>query len=399
VSAQTAMSSLVRHTHATPGGAGGGDRGRDLLAHLSAVPDPRKRRGVRHAVATVLAIAAVAVVAGARSFVAIGEWVADASEEALIALGVRRDPVTGAHQPPDEATVRRVLNRVDADALDTAVGMWLSATPRPSVLADRPRLRALAVDGKTLRGSGKPGAQVHLLAVMDHATTAVLGQVDVAGKTNEITRFRPLLDGLDLTATVITADAMHTQRDHAEHLVDIKQAAYLFIVKRNQPSLYRQLKTLPWRDIAVADATREQGHGRDEIRRLQVATVSDLRFPHATQAIRITRRTRALRGNRWSTVTVYAITNLTARQVSPADLADYIRGHWAIEALHHIRDVTYAEDASQVRTGNGPRAMASLRNLAIGALRQTGHANIAKALRHNARSPDRPLKLLGIAVT
>jgi hypothetical protein len=78
--------------------------------------------------------------------------------------------------------------------------------------------RALAVDGKTLRGSGRPGAHVHLFAVMDHATSAVLGQVDVADKTNEITRFVPLLDGLDLTATVITADAMHTQREHADYL-------------------------------------------------------------------------------------------------------------------------------------------------------------------------------------
>lgn len=97
-----------------------------------------------------------------------------------------------------------------------------------------------------------------------------------------------------------------------------------------------------------------------------------------------------------SRVTVYAITNLTARQAGPADLAGYIRGHWSIEALHHIRDVTYAEDASQVRTGNAPRTMASLRNLAIGILRHAGRTNIAQALRHNARDAFRPLTLLGI---
>jgi hypothetical protein len=180
------MLSLIRHTHAAPAGAG--QRRRDLLAHLGTVPDPRKRRGVRHAVATVLAVAAVAVAAGARSFAAIGEWVADASEEALAALAVRRDPATGEHRPPDEATVRRVLGRVDADALDTAVGRWLAGLPQPPAHPGQPRLRALALDGKTLCGSGKPGTQVHLLAVMDHATTAVLGQVDVAGKTNEVRR-------------------------------------------------------------------------------------------------------------------------------------------------------------------------------------------------------------------
>jgi predicted transposase YbfD/YdcC len=354
VSAQSAMSSLIRHTHAAPAGSGDDHCVGDLLAHLGVVPDPRKRRGVRHAVATVLTVAAVAVAAGARSFAAIGEWVTDASAEALSALGVRRDPATGQHRPPNEATVRRVLGRVDADALDTAVGRWLAGRPQPPAPPTRPRLRALAIDGKTLRGSGKPGNQVHLLAVADHATTAVLGQVDVAGKTNEITRFQPLLDGLDLTGTVITADAMHTQREHADYLVTDKKAAYLLVVKRNQPSLYHQLKTLPWRDIPVLDTTRDRGHGRDEIRRLQVVTVIDLAFPHAVQAIRITRRVRTLGSNRWTTVTVYAITSLTVTQASPADLADYIRGHWSIEALHHIRDVTYTEDASQIRTGNGP---------------------------------------------
>jgi hypothetical protein len=97
---------------------------------------------------------------------------------------------------------------------------------------------------------------------------------------------------------------------------------------------------------------------------LQATTVTGLDFPHATQAIRITRRVRPLGGHKWRTVTVYAVTNLTAVQASPARLADWIRGHWGIEALHHIRDTTFAEDHSQIRTGNAPRTMASLRNLA-----------------------------------
>jgi predicted transposase YbfD/YdcC len=95
-------------------------------------------------------------------------------------------------------------------------------------------------------------------------------------------------------------------------------------------------------------------------------------------------------------VTVYAITNLTAAQASPARLADYIRGHWSVEALHHTRDTTFAEDASQVRTGTAPRAMASLRNLAIGILRLHGHHNTAAALRRNARDATRVLPLLGV---
>ncbi len=121
-----------------------------------------------------------------------------------------------------------------------------------------------------------------------------------------------------------------------------------------------------------------------------------LDFPHAAQAIRITRRVRDQKTKKWRTVTVYAVTSLTAVQAGPAELASHIRGHWHIEALHHIRDVTYTEDASQIRTGNTPRAMATLRNLAIGLLRHAGQSNIAKALRHNARNHRRPLLLLGI---
>ena len=138
---------------------------------------------------------------------------------------------------------------------------------------------------------------------------------------------------------------MHSQREHANFLVAGKGAAYLLIIKRNQPHLYRQLKALPWGAVPVSDHTRSRGHGRDEIRRLQVLTTGGLLFPHAVQAIRVTRRTRPLGSRRWRTITVYALTNLSVYQASPAHLADYLRGHWAIEALHHIRDVTYGDYA------------------------------------------------------
>jgi predicted transposase YbfD/YdcC len=378
------------------------DQCRDLLDYLAQIADPRHRRGRRHALTTVLAVAVAAVLAGARSLAAIGEWASDAPCQVLAALGVRRDPLTGVWRPPDEATVRRVLARIDADALDHAIGAWLAAqqppppTTRPPP-ASRPPRRAVAVDGKTLRGSGHhPNPQVHLLAAMDHASRAVLAQTDVDHTTGEIARFRPLLDRLDLTAAVVTADALHTQREHADWLVTAKHAAYLLIVKANQPTLHHQLRRLPWGDIPVADHIRDRGHGRVETRRLQVTTVAGLDFPHATQAIRITRRVRPLHSQRWRTVTVCAVTSLTNAQAHPARLADYLRGHWGIEALHHIRDTTFAEDASQTRTGNAPRAMASLRNLAIGILRAHGHRSIAAALRRNARDATRLLPLLGI---
>jgi predicted transposase YbfD/YdcC len=374
---------------------------RSLLEDLAQLADPRQRRGRRHALVGVLGVAVCAVLAGAKSLAAIGEWAADAPGQVLAALRTRRDPLTGAFRPPAEATVRRVLARVDPDALDRAIGQWLTRQ-QPPPPASRPPLpqrpqRAVAVDGKTLRGSGHHrAAPVHLLAAMDHATAAVLAQADVDHTTNEIARFRPLLERLDLTDAVITADALHTQREHANWLVTHKHADYLLLVKANQPTLHRQLQRLPWPQVPVADHTHNRGHGRVEVRRLQVTTIAGLDFPHATQALRITRRVRPLHGRRWRTVTVYAITSLTAAQARPARMADYIRGHWGIEALHHIRDVTLAEDASQVYTRTAPRAMASLRNLAIAALRAHGHRNIAAALRYYARDATRVLPLLGI---
>ncbi|HEX8858726.1 MAG TPA: transposase family protein [Actinomycetes bacterium] len=150
------------------------DQCRSLLDHLAQLADPRQRRGRRHALSAVLAVAACAVLAGARSLAAIGEWAADAPGQVLAALGVRRDPLTGAFRPPAEATVRRVLARVDPDALDQTIGAWLAGQqllpPTRPPPAPRPRRQAVAVDGKSLRGSGHHhAAPVHLLAAMDHA--------------------------------------------------------------------------------------------------------------------------------------------------------------------------------------------------------------------------------------
>jgi hypothetical protein len=151
--------------------------------------------------------------------------------------------------------------------------------------------------------------------------------------------------------------------------------------------------------VPVLDRTRDRGHGRVELRTLKAVTVHRFGFPHAAQVIQFTRKVGDLRTRRWRTVTVYAITSLTFEQASPARLADYIRGHWAIEnGLHYLRDVTFAEDGSQVRTGTGPQVMACLRNLAIGVLSRAGPVNPSAALRHHARDPARPLTSLGITL-
>jgi predicted transposase YbfD/YdcC len=377
-----------------------------LLAYLAAVPDPRAARGRRHPLVAILAMAAAAVLAGARSIAAIADWAADAPQPVRAALGARHD-APDHFAVPAEATIRRTLARLDADALAGAIGAWLADReqdrPRPAAS----RRRAVAVDGKTLRGArtqttGGDGRPVHLLAAMDHTSRAVLAQRQVGGAPEEVSGFRPLLAGLDLAATVITADALQTHPEAAEFLVTGKQAHYLFQVKANQPTLLARCQRLPWHRVPVLDRTRDQAHGRIEHRTLKAVTVGRFGFPHAAQVIQVTRKRTvggscaSTRRRRWQTVTVYAITSLGFAQASPACLADLLRGHWAIEALHHLRDVTFCEDASQVRTGAGPHVMACLRNLVIGVLCRAGPVNVAAALRRHARDPRRPLATLGI---
>ena len=142
----------------------------------------------------------------------------------------------------------------------------------------------------------------------------------------------------------------------------------------------------------MAYTQRERSHGRTERRTLKVTSVAaGLAFPHAAQAIKVTRRRKV--NGKWSCETCYAVTSLSATQASPGQLAAIIRGHWGIEdRLHWVRDLDFDEDRSQVRTAAGPQIMASLRNLAITILRLTGATCIAAALRYHARRPARPLQ-------
>jgi predicted transposase YbfD/YdcC len=297
---------------------------------------------------------------------------------------------------PAEATIRRTLARLDAEALARAIGAWLADREGPDQHRHR---RAVAVDGKTLRGARRDGRQVHLLAAMEHTSHRELAQREVEGAPSAVPGFQPLLADLDLTGAVVTADALQTHAAAAEFLVTVKQADYLFTVKANQPTLLDRCAGLPWPQVPVLDRTRDQAHGRVEIRTLNAVTVCGFGFPYAAQVLQVTRKTRQLRTRRWHATTVYAVTSLTFQQASPARLADLVRGHWDIEnGLHHVRDVTFAEDPSQLRTGTTPQVMAALRNLAIGVLCRAGQVNLAATLRYHSRDPHRPLATLGISL-
>ncbi|MFG2907470.1 ISAs1 family transposase [Kitasatospora sp. NPDC048286] len=333
--------------------------------------------------------AASAVAAGARSYAAIGQWSANAPQHALARLGARVVGALGVRVAPSAATVRRVIGLVCPGGLADLTG------------ADPAGSDSIAVDGKAARGSRhgtSPAA--HLLAAMTGDGRTVT-QLREPGKTNEIACFAALLEPYDLAGVTVTADALHTQRSHARFLLEKKKAHYLLVVKANQPELHRRLRALPWKDVTARRYDREIGHGRRETRATRALTVTGLGldFPHAAQAVRILRHRTDLATGAVSRQTVYAITDLTSQQASPQRLGRLARSQWTIEnRLHFVRDVTFAEDASKIRTGHGPENMATLRNLAINALRAAGHRNMAAGLRHTSYEPfTRPLDLQGIA--
>ena len=354
-----------------------------LLAALQTVPDPRDRRGVRYSLAGILALAVTATVAGCRSFAAIGEWAAETAADKLASFGL----VSGS--APDESTLRKLFARIDADALDRALGVWMWTR---TFTVDRRRV--IALDGKTVRGARtRPdGKAPHLVAAFDHGAGAVLGQVAVDAKSNEIPSARTLLGQLDLDGAVVTLDAMHTQTDTATAITGAG-GDYVFTVKANMPTLHQKLKKLPWKDMPAYTATVTD-RGRRVTRTIKVADVPDwIDFPGAAQVAQL-RRTVTDKAAKTVEV-VYLITSASHNAAPPQRLAAWVQGHWAIEnRLHWVRDVTFGEDDSQVRTGQAPRVMATCRNLAISMLRIAGWDNIAAGLRHHARHPDHAFALV-----
>jgi DDE_Tnp_1-associated len=257
----------------------------DLLAYLSAIPGPRACSGRRHPLIAILALAAAAVLAGARSFAAIAEWAADAPQPVRAGLGARRDPLTGCFMVPTETTIRRTLGRLDAQALGVAIGAWLCARDRHHddrlEMQRRQRRRAVAVDGKRCVA---PAQQRQTATAM--ATRAVLAQQRVGGAPEEVSAFAPLLVSVDLAGVVVTADALQTHPEATEFLVTRKQAHYLFTVKANQSSLLQRCAGLPWHGVPVLDRTSDRGHGRLEVRTLKAVTVGHFGFPTPPRSCR-----------------------------------------------------------------------------------------------------------------
>jgi predicted transposase YbfD/YdcC len=361
-----------------------------FLDVLASVPDPRDPRGLRYRLAGLLAIAILATAAGMRGYAGFATWAATAPTEVLAQLDIRSGR-------PSEKTFRSVLARLDPTDLDRRLGGYFTGLAAAQAAAES-GLLAVAVDGKTLRGARRMGAgAAHLVSVFAHHARLVLGQLAVSEKSNEIPCVRKLLRTFGRVRLLVTIDAMHTQVATAKLICGTLKSHYLMTVKANQPKLLARIQALPW--AQVPDAHREESkpaHGRIETRALKVLTAArGIGFPHARQIIQVTRDRVVTATGEHSHEIVYAICSLPFERAHPRMIAAWLRHHWGIEnAVHWVRDVTFDEDGSTVRTGAAPQVMATLRNTALNLHRLTGADNIAEACRLTAFSPDRGIQLL-----
>lgn len=376
---------------------------RPLIEVLAEVPDPRKRRGKRHPLVAILALACIAVLAGYRSYSAIAEWGRNYGPEVMRALGFTRE------SGPCASTLCNVLKVIDQDAFEAKLGDWadsvLECTPIPETVEDKAEL--VAIDGKELRGSKKQGAPAaHLLSALSHRLGLTLTQRGIDDKTNELTGLPEVLRGLVLEGRIFTVDAIHTQVKAAKAIIAGK-GDYVMIVKENQPELLAEIKLVFEERVLLAETmttadTLDIGHGRIERRRLTASTalVGYSRWPGHQQVFEIERKRIIKKTGEVETETEYGVTSRTPDQADARRLLSYVRGHWQIEnKSHHVRDMTFDEDRSQVRVGSIPEVMAALRNTAIGLLRLAGEPSITAACRRFAAQPWAALELIGIRPT
>jgi predicted transposase YbfD/YdcC len=368
-----------------------------LLAVLALVPDPRRPRGRRYDLVFVLAVAAACTLAGAKTFREIGDQAADLPQKVLRDLGGKPHPLRRKVAAPSETRIRTLLHLINTEILDEIIGGWLRD------LADAGRLdgllTAIAIDGKWLRGV--LDGQVKLFAAMLHEEKAIIAQHRIPDDTTETTQVRELLENVDLAGAVVTADAANAQRDTAEYIAGKEEdggrdSAYFLFVKGNQPKLQRAVFDAVQRDCPRGpDHTElDRGHGRVIRRSLWVTGAGDIDFPHVSRVARIRRDGYDADGTLISKEIVHAVTSLDQDQASPADLAKLARGQWGIESVHWLRDTAWAEDANTGYAGNGPQAMATLRNLAISLLYLSGVTEITRTLQAIARDRNRVLDYL-----
>jgi predicted transposase YbfD/YdcC len=385
----TAVTSMIKNgTGKVPG----------LLAVLALVPDPRKPRGRRYCLVFVLAVAAACTLAGAKTFRELGDHAADLPQDVLRDLGGKRHPLRRKAIAPSETRIRTLLHLIDTEILDEVIGGWLRD------LADAGKLdgllTAIAIDGKWLRGV--LDGQVKLFSAILHEDKAVIAQVRVPDDTTESTQVKALLDAVGLKNAVVTADAAHSGTETAQYIAGKEEdggrdAGYFLYVKGNTPSLQRACfdaiqASGPGRAPDWTETDRS--HGRVIRRSIWVADAGGIDFPQVTRVTRIRRDRYDADGALVSKEIVHAVTSLDAKKASAEALAGIARGQWQIESVHWVRDTAWDEDANTGYAGNGPQAMATLRNLAVSLLYLNGVKEVTRTLQAIARDRNRLLDYL-----
>ncbi len=377
-----------------------------LTDALKSIPDPRRARGKRYSWLFLLTLIAAALASGQKTVNAIADWVKLHADELRESL----KPPKG--RLPSGSTFYRTIRMIDLAALEahlSGLAESLATETAPSAVIATPEgkhLEGQSLDGKEVHGSHAHGQPLTLVSLVQHGTGITLAQVETDTKSNEIPAAAQLLAGRDLTNTVTTMDALHTQRDLTQQILD-QHGHYLMVVKENQPTLYQAIQLLfeqpPW---LKQDQSKEyqvyvsvtKGHGRLEKRCLECSTALNayVDWPGVGQVMRRQCTRVIIKTGEVSHTVRYGITSLRPQEAGAAQLELLWRRHWTIENRdHYVRDVTLGEDACQVHTGHAAHALAALRNAILSLFRWKGWANIAAALRYYAASVLRSLELIG----
>ena len=368
-----------------------------LLGMLASVTDPRSPQGIQHALEFVLAVCVVATLAGAKNYREIAGHAADIPQPLLKKLGAEWCWFRLRYKHPSESTIRNVLTRIDAAQLDLVTGTWLAAQARKNAKGEW----IIAVDGKVMRGAWTDeNGKVTLFSAMLHREAVTIAQVRVPDGTNEITQADAILDTVEIPAgesVLVTLDAAHTQRETAEYIGGKPGWDYLMTVKGNQPSLQREVfdKILPLLPEPPHHVTEEHSRGRIKRWSCWITGAEEIDFPDARQAAFIRREIFEITGDRISKEHALILTSRKSGKMTAADVNKHARGHWGIEnKSHYVRDTVYREDHGQAWAGDGPQALASLRNLALGLFRMKNVKAIKETAEWVCRDQTRALQFM-----
>ena len=301
-----------------------------LIEVFAEIPDFRRCRGKRHPLPAILSLTCCAMLCGYRSYSAIAEWGRNYGTDIAHALGF-------THNTPCAATLHTIFRCIDREAFEAKVGAWAESVVATGPAAPEAPEIAVALDGKTLRGSSKQGAPgVHLLSALSHHLGLTLAQQAVDDKTNEITQVETVLRQLVLPGRVLTMDALLTQRHVAQTIVDAG-GDYVMIVKNNQPQLRADIELVftlpPAGDRQESSRTVDIGHGRIEQRHITTseALVGYSDWPGLAQVFEVGRHVITQKTDKERTEVVYGVTSLRPERATPERLLDLVRGHWQIE--------------------------------------------------------------------